>query len=146
MADDLLDEKGNRPDFGFWDCEKVGAHVWRANEYKQGRWMICRVCEAEYEVEEFLGLGGEGEHRPSGLGGRGWCYLDSEWCYPEDPCRCCAKPIIRAVLSAAPQWMRHKADCPCSDMEGFTGPYADPPPCTCGLIEWQAKYEEVRDW
>ena len=28
-----------------------------------------------------------GEHRTTG--GRAWCYADSEWCYPEVPCRGC---------------------------------------------------------
>lgn len=62
---------------------------------KGGRAMSGRdPAEANFE-----GLGGFGEHRTTG--GRAWCLADSEWCYPQDPCRCCELPLLQAVAKAA---------------------------------------------
>lgn len=37
-----------------------------------------------------------GEHRTTG--GRAWCFGCSEWCYPEQPCKGCELPMLRARL------------------------------------------------
>ena len=34
-----------------------------------------------------------GEHRTTGS--RAWCFDDSEWCYPDIPCRGCELPALR---------------------------------------------------
>lgn len=41
-----------------------------------------------------------GEHRSVGWY-RAWCYNDTEWCYPNAPCRGCELPVLRAVVDAA---------------------------------------------
>lgn len=38
-----------------------------------------------------------GEHRTTGQ--RAWCYGCSEWCYPEEPCKGCELPQLRALIT-----------------------------------------------
>lgn len=39
-----------------------------------------------------------GDHRTTGQ--RAWCFDDSEWCYPDLPCRGCELPALRAAAGA----------------------------------------------
>lgn len=61
----------------------------------------CRPVEVAVDAEaDFEGHAGRecGEHRPTGLGGRAWCFDCSEWCYPSEPCARCELPQLRATV------------------------------------------------
>jgi hypothetical protein len=46
-----------------------------------------------------------GEHRTTGA--RAWCSACSEWCYPEQPCKGCELPMLRARLEEVEAAARH---------------------------------------
>lgn len=56
----------------------------------------CGWCDGTgIQKPSFLGHGGANEHRTCGPI-RAWCYDDSEWCYANEPCTCCAEVIPSA--------------------------------------------------
>jgi hypothetical protein len=92
--------------------------------------------------ENFEGHDGRecGEHRTTGS--RAWCFDCSEWCYPEEPCKGCELPKLRARLErlekALREYGRHSHGCSADHDEAK---YV----CRCGWIEERAILEEGHD-
>lgn len=60
-----------------------------------------------------------GDHRTTG--GRAWCFDDSEWCYPEMPCRGCEVPLLRAEIERLREWCKRLATGHVSPSTSFQG-------------------------